>query len=260
MGGGPVPATLRPTSGMGQGMGPMGAPPGTAQRMATGARMGTSRMGTRQGTAAQQPILGVGAHTNVEVAERPMTTQGLGLKTGSMGPKRQVYDKTYYMLEMRRRSMILHRIVLSMNKEINDIAQDSETYQSLEKRYELLVKSVRELEGDLADNNLARDKMRTDTQPEEVQHMYLLMKQQNDQLRGDVDQVFLEKRSHEEEIQLMQTEMQAITKGAEERLNELHPDQRHEYERLAEESSRLGRELQESRGELEQVSDRLEIF
>lgn len=257
MGGGPVPATLRPTSGMGQGMGPMGAPPGTAQRMATGARMGTTRMGTRQGTAAQQPVLGVGAVADVKVTDRPVTTQGLGLKTGSMGPKRQVYDKTYYMLELRKRITALTEEVNKINKEINDVQQDSELYQSLEKRYESLVKTVRSLEGDLADHNLATDKLRTDTQPEEVHHMYLIMKQENEKQRNDVDQIFLEKRSHEEEIQRMQGEANAIQRAAEERLNELHPDQRHEYEDLREENVALGKDLVDSREELEQVSSRL---
>merc|ERR1719199_1335066 len=243
---------------MGQmGGGAMGAPPGTGARMATG-RQGLGTMSrTRQGTAAQQPVIGVGALTDVKVADRPMTTQGLGMKTGSIGPKRQVYDKTYYMHELRKRISALQEEVTKINKEINDVAQDGELYQSLEKRYESLVKTVRALEGDLADHNLATDKLRTDTQPEEVHHMYLIMKQQNEQQRNDVDQIFLEKKSHEEEIQRMYTEQQAITRAAEERLNELHPDQRREYEDLREENGHLNRELGEGREELEQVSSRL---
>jgi len=228
-------------------------PPGTANRMATGMRQGT---GNRKGTAVQQP-LGVGAMTEVKVTDRPMTTQGLGMKTGSIGPKRQVYDKTYYMLELRKKITGLQEEITKMNKEINDVQQDTETYQTLEKRYEILVKTVRSLEGDLADHNLTADKLRTDTQPEEVHHMYLIMKQQNEQQRNDVDQIFLEKKSHEEEIQRMHSEGQAITRAAEERLNELHPDQRREYEDLREENNHLGRELGESREELEQVSSRL---
>merc|ERR1719263_1230628 len=101
------------------------------------------------------------------------------------------------------------------------------------------------------------DKLRTDTQPEEVHHMYLIMKQQNEQQRNDVDQIFLEKKSHEEEIQRMNSESMAITRAAEERLNELHPDQRHEYEDLREENNHLNRELSDDRQELEQVSSRL---
>merc|ERR1719453_789464 len=144
-------------------------------------------------------------------------TQGLGMKTGSIGPKRQGYDKTYYMHELRKRCAALGEKVNKINKEINDVAQENELYESL-------VKTVRALEGDLADHNLATDKLRTDTQPEEVQHMYLIMKQQNEQQRNDVDQIFLEKRGHEEEIQRMYVESIAITRQAEERLNELHPD------------------------------------
>merc|ERR1719171_3394191 len=242
---------------MGQGMGPMGAPPGTAQRMATGARMGTSRMGTRQGTTAQQPVLGVGAVADVKVTDRPVTTQGLGLKTGSMGPKRQIYDKSYYMLELRKRCQALSEELTKINNEINQVQQDNQMYASLDKRYESLVKTVRGLEGDLADHNLATDKLRTDTHPEEVHHMYMIMKQQNEQQRNDVDQIFLEKRSHEEEIQKMQAECNAIQRAAEERLNELHPDQRHEYEDLREENVALGKDLVDSREELEQVSSRL---
>merc|ERR1740130_738934 len=156
------------------------------------------------------------------------------MKTGSIGPKRQVYDKTYYMLELRKRSAALQEEVTKLNKEINDVAQDGELYQNLEKRYETLVKTVRSLEGDLADHNLATDKLRTDTQPEEVNHMYLIMKQQNEQQRNDVDQIFLEKKSHEEEIQRMNSESMQIQRAAKERLNELHPDQRLEYEDLRE--------------------------
>merc|ERR1719265_2373980 len=152
---------------------------------------------TRQGTAAQGQVMGVGALTEVKVADRPMTTQGLGMKTGSIGPKRQIYDKTYYMQELRRRITDLQGEITKINKEINDVANDNETYRNLEKRYDSLVKTVRGLEGDLADYNLATDKQRTSTPPEEVHHTYMMMKQQNEQQRNDVDQIFMEKRSHE---------------------------------------------------------------
>merc|ERR1719238_998549 len=133
------------------------------------------------------------------------------MKTGSVGPKRQIYDKTYYMLELRKRCTSLTEELTKINNEVNQVQQDNQLYQNLDKRYESLVKTVRGLEGDLADHNLATDKLRTDTQPEEVHHMYMIMKGQNEQTRSDVDQIFLEKRSHEEEIQKMYTEISAIT-------------------------------------------------
>merc|ERR1740130_2452947 len=176
------------------------------------------------------------------------------MKTGSIGPKRQVYDKTYYLRELGKRCGSLQEELTVINKDINEISQDGEVYQSLDKRYETLVKTVRALEGDLADHNLSTDKLRTDTQPEEVHHMYLIMKQQNEQQRNDVDQIFLEKRGHEEEVQRMAMESATIQRAAEERLNELHPDQRHEYEDLRDEKGKICAELDESREELENVS------
>jgi len=242
-------------------MPPSGAPPGTGMRGLMSTRQGLgSRQGggTRQGTAAQQPVLGVGALTEVKVQDRPTTMQGMmGMKTGSQGPKRQIYDKTYYMLELRKRSTSLSTELTSINNEINQTQQDNQLYTNLDKRYEALVKTVRSLEGDLADHNLATDKLRTDTAPEEVHHMYMIMKQQNEQQRNDVDQIFLEKKSHEEEIQKMHAECMGIQRAGEERLNELHPDQRLEYEELRDEKGRLEGELLQSRDELEQASSHL---
>lgn len=241
-----------------------GVPPGSASRLPTASRgVGTAmRTGGRQGTAmGPQPVVGVGALTEVQIADRPMTMQGMmGMKTGAIGPKRQVHDRTYFMLELRKRCGALQTEVTALNNEINAIQQDNQLYATLEKRYDSLVKTVRALEGDLADHNLATDKLRTDTQPEEVHHMFLLMKQQNEQQRADVDQIFLEKRSHEEEIQHMMAESQAIQRAAEERLNELHPDQRREYEDLREENADLGKDLAMGREELEQVSSRLNVL
>jgi len=213
------------------------------------------------GTGMAAPVIGVGAHTEVKVTDRPMTMQGLsGMKTGSLGPKRQVYDKTYFMLELRKRCTELQEEVAKMNTEVETISKDNHLYSTLEKRYDALAKTVRELEGDLADHNLTSDKQRTDTRPAEVHHMYLIMKQQNDQQRSEVDQVFLEKRSHEEELQRMNSEIQALARASEERLNELHPDQHREYEVLREENVSLAQEIGEGREELDTVNSRLMIL
>lgn len=236
-----------------------GMPPGTAARMATGRVPGSRQGTTRQGTAAR-PI-GVGATTDVQVTGRPMTTQGVsGMKTGATGPKRQIYDKTYWMGELRKKCKELEEEVLNLNKEINEIQQDNVLYTSLEKRYDTLVKTVRSLEGDLADHNLATDKQRTDTRPEEVNHTYMIMKQQNDDQRSEVDQIFLEKKRNEEAIDKMKAEIISMARAAEERLNELHPDQRQEYETLREENHRNIGNLADARDELEEISGRLNSF
>merc|ERR1719377_16621 len=107
---------------------------------------------------------------------------------------------------------------MKFKTEIDQIQNDNNQYSRYEKRYDELIKSVRNLEGDLADYNLALDKNRTDTRPEEVQHMYFLLKQQNDQQRQDLDSIFLEKKHHEEEIRKIEEEITMIRKVAEGRL------------------------------------------
>lgn len=50
----------------------------------------------------------------------------------------------------------------------------------LERKYETLIKDVRKYEGDLADYNLALDKHRSDTKPEDIEALYMHIKNQND--------------------------------------------------------------------------------
>merc|ERR1719160_1148768 len=222
-------------------------------------RPGSGRMRSgAPGTAMRQQAIGVGLATDVKVTERPVTQQGvMGMTTGKFGPGRQIYDKSYYMLTLRTKLQELTTEIQKFRTEIDQIQNDNNQYSKYEKRYDELIKSVRNLEGDLADYNLALDKQRTDTRPEEVQHMYFLLKGQNDQQRQDLDAIFLEKKHHEEEIRKIEEEISMIRKQAEDRLNELHPDAREEYENLQEENSRLNQELSAARMDLDRVNTRL---
>jgi len=187
-----------------------------------------------------------------------MTQQGvMGMKTGNVGPGRQIYDKSYYMHTLRTKRDELQFEINRFRKEIDEIQTDNNLYSTYEKRYDQLIKQVRHLEGDLADYNLALDKQRTDTRPEEVQGMFDALKAQNDQQRGDLDAIFLEKKNHEEEIRKIEEEIGMIRKGAEDRLNELPLDSREEYESLQEENNRLQHDLGHYRMELERVNVRL---
>merc|ERR1719398_673065 len=181
----------------------------------------------------------------------------MGMTTGKFGPGRQIYDKSYYMLNLRTKVSEIQNELQKFKTEIDNIQNENNLYSKYEKRYDELIKSVRNLEGDLADYNLAFDKQRTDTRPEEVQHMYFLLKGQNDQQRQDLDAIFLEKKHHEEEIRKIEEEIAMIRKQAEDRLNELHPDAREEYENLQEENSRLNQELSAARMDLDRVNTRL---
>jgi intraflagellar transport protein 74 len=59
-----------------------------------------------------------------------------------------------------------------MKNEVEEINKDNATYLTLERKYETLIKDVRKFEGELADYNLALDKYRMDSKPEEIEAVY----------------------------------------------------------------------------------------
>ena len=172
------------TNVRGGGLGPLGGlmgPPGTAMRPPTGMRqpMGTA-MGARMGTAMRPGSrAGLGPlNTNIQVAERPVTQQGMmGMKPVSQGPGRQIQDRSYYMGELRKRCDELQGEINKMNGEAEQYNKDNETYTKFEKKYNMLITEVRKLQGDLADLNLIADKSRNGTDPQDIDNAYQHLKQ-----------------------------------------------------------------------------------
>ena len=144
-----------------------------------------------------------------------------------------------------------------MKSEVEDINKDNTTYLTLERKYEALIKDVRKYEGELADYNLALDKYRSDTKPDDIEALYMHIKMQNDKQRSHLDNLFGEKRDMETEIQNTEQEIQQINYQNESKLNDLDPEQRNDYEKLKEENANLLQEINNSRNELEEVNSRL---
>merc|ERR1719326_1189655 len=98
-------------------------------RPVTGAGGVVPGTGMRMTTAQRQAGPGVGMMTDVKVTDRPMTMQGvMGMKTGSMGPGRQIYDKSYYMSELRKKIASLNTEIQKLNQEIGEIQNDANLY------------------------------------------------------------------------------------------------------------------------------------
>lgn len=72
------------------------------------------------------------------------------------------------MNALRQKNTELSTEITKFKKEVEDINKDNATYMVLEKKYDVLIKDVRQYEGDLADINLAQDKYRTDTKTEDI--------------------------------------------------------------------------------------------
>ena len=66
-----------------------------------------------------------------------------------------------------------------MNKEVGVINSDLTTYGNLNKTWETLTKEVQNLEGELADYNLAGDKYRSQMKAEDITEVYTKIKMYN---------------------------------------------------------------------------------
>jgi hypothetical protein len=97
-----------------------------------------------------------------------------------------------------------------MKTEVEQINKDNQSYLSLERKYESLIKDVRKYEGELADYNLALDKYRSDTKPEDIEALFMHIKNQNDKQRAHLDILFSEKRDRETEIHTYEQQIQEI--------------------------------------------------
>jgi intraflagellar transport protein 74 len=189
--------------GMRPGTGSQGAPafrPGTGQRMATGSQQ---RLGT-----GQQAAQGMSIQKDVSISDRPVTQQGMmGIRQATAGPGRQVQDASFFVSLLRTKISECSAECTKMRSDIERIGKDSSLMTQLERKYEGLIKEVRELEGSLADYNLAMDKSRTSTDPSEITQYFAALKRRNEQASRDVDAVFMERQERDRGAQRLQDQV-----------------------------------------------------
>lgn len=212
---------------------------------------------SRLGTAGNMPIVGVGANTNIDIVNRPVTNQGLGINNMGSNPGRQVYDRNYYLNKLKERLQLIYGEIENFKKKGDEITKEQHIYNKLENRFEELRKEVRNLEGQLADYNLTIDKIRVNTRPEDVHNAYVHVRAQNEKFKTELDQVFLERKQYEEGIDDIQGQLQNIHEQMELRLNELDPSQRSEYQKLINENKDLIAEYNVRQRDLEELNSRL---
>jgi len=228
-----------------------------ADRLQTGMR--TTGMGFNSGQDGRlqtgMRAQGGGLPTPNIGGNRPQTKAG-----GLAGPpgtgvkqERQYQDKKYFLVQLKNKNIELASEIEKFKKQIEDMNKDNQAFITLEKKYEALTKEVRQLEGTLADYNLAVDKQRAGTRPEDIRNMYEHIKTQNDKFKVQLDDLFIERKSQEEQINAIEAQLHEIHQEAEMKLNELDPDQRSEYESLVNENRVLIQNINAQRGMLEDI-------
>ncbi|XP_062827935.1 intraflagellar transport protein 74 homolog [Anolis carolinensis] len=245
------PPTARPSSraAMGLGTRPTSSSlrPPSAALLGGGIPPGTARPGTRGGSIGTGVVLS----SQIKVADRPVTQQGLsGMKTGIKGPQRQVMDKSYYLGVLRSKISELTTEINKLQKERDMYNQENSVYLSYEKRAESLAGEIKDFQGQLADYNMLVDKLNTNTDMEEVMSDYNLLKAQNDREAQGIDIIFTERQNKEKLIQAVEDDIQQEKQAAENIIKNMSEEDQVKYmetkmanEKLLQELSALQQEL-----------------
>jgi len=213
--------------------------------------------GYKQPTGVKKDVKteGVGYQSNVNIVDRPVTHHGLsGIATTSHGPKRKIYDQSYYLNLLKSKNTEISSEITKFKKEIDHINKDNQSYLTLERKYDVLINDVRQLEGELADYNLAQDKFRAGTKTEDIMGLYNHIRLQNDKKKSQLDDLFLERKEMENEIAELEKQIKDINQTNEEKLSELDPEQKNQYEKLKTENNQLIRDINNLRNEIDDVN------
>ena len=222
------------------------AVPGTASRLVETA------MKNRPASRA-----GIGLHTAVSVAERPITQQGLtGLKTGGRGPQRQFQDKSYFLGALRTKMAELTGEINKLSREVETQSKEQSTYLAYDKRVKELAEDVTGYQGQLADYNLLVDKLNTDTDRADVELECRELAGENDQLGGEVEQLWAEKQQKEQQIQLLELELEQERNMVDNLVAAMQPDLRERFLQLKGANAQYSVAMEQMNQELDVLNSR----
>ena len=220
-----------------------------------GSRAGRLPTGQRQ--INEDTMKSIGFTTNTKVIDRAVSRQGLsGVVQGSGGQKieRKIQDKTYYVTLLKTKINDISKEILNMNNEIGSINSDMTTYANLNKQYEVLSKEVQNLEGELADYNLAGDKYRSMMKAEDIEDVYNRMKLYNKKKMDESDNLYIEKSKILSELEEIEYENNKVVQKIEQKLLDLDPDQKSEYEQIREDNQNYIMKIYQLREEMAKLN------
>ena len=112
----------------------------------------------------------------LKLCERPVTQQGVsGLKSQIAGPRRKVFDKSYYVQAYKKKNERLTQEIAKLRQKKEKRKEEEAVRAKLEERKKLLYTEVQKSEAKLADLNLAMDKHREGSQKEDLVGILILL-------------------------------------------------------------------------------------
>lgn len=235
-----------------------GIRPGSGRKPPGSARLRTGVAPSGPGTQAAQ---GFALSASVNVSDRPVTGQGvMGMKVQSANTGRIVTDAAYFVGLLRKK---INDVNIESNKlktEIEQQSKDNSQYVQLERKYETLSKSKEALEGQLADYNLALDKTRTSTDPEDVQQMAIHMAEKNRQTGQELDRIFMQRKQRESETQQIEEQIEGQYRLIQKKIKELEPGKLRAYNDLLAKQRELQDRTMQSESRLNELNGRIRQY
>lgn len=170
---------------------------------------------------------------------------------------RQIADKTYYQTQLRNKIADVSREMNNLKAEGVQLQRDASTYTTLERKYEERVAEVRLLEGQLADYNLAFDKIRTHTELSDIKAQFDRLQQNNSLERSRLDEVFLQRTEIDKRSKQINDSLEELQKKAESKFSHLDPSVRAEYVETLRENRRVCDAIQDQDNQLNRLEDRM---
>lgn len=225
--------------------------------------MNPNKTGMRLPTSVRQinedTMKSIGFNTQTKIQDRAVSRQGLQgiVPKKDIKIERKIQDKPYYVTLLKGKINDIGKEIYKMNNEIGTINSDLTTYANLNKQFEVLSKEVQNLEGELADYNLAGDKYRSLMKVEDIEEVYNRIRLYNKKKMDQSDALYLEKAHLENQLQTLEYENNKVLQAIEERLLDLDPDQKNEYEQLREENQQLIIKIYEMREEMAKLNSNI---
>lgn len=218
--------------------------PGTGgvpqQRLSTGGGASVAVPATPGQTAGS----GISLNTEVNVANRPVTQQGMmGMRIATAGPGRQVQDSSYFLGRLHQKTSEIKLEIERLKTELDQDEKNKSQYAQLDRKYELSLQKVRELECELADHNLAMDNCRSSSDVEDIQETREKLASINLSEESNVDQLFITRQDKEAKVHQIEDEMRHLHRQQAARMNELAPEKFQQYQTLLQEHDALELEL-----------------
>jgi intraflagellar transport protein 74 len=198
----------------------------------------------------------------INVSDRPVTGQGVGgmRALGTSSGHRLVEDQSYFVGLLTKKIQDVGTETKRLSEEINQSGKDNSQFSQLEKRFEALLKNKEVLEGQLADYNLALDKTRTSTDPDDVLQMSVMLADKNKQNAQDLDHIFMQRKQREQDTQQLEEQIQKFHRAVQERVNQLEPSKQRAYSDLMQRKSEMEEKMHHNDGKLNEMTQRIRQF